>query len=299
VGGVCTGKVAEAEVMVAGGVNDILIANQVVTRDKISRLCALARQGDMKVCVDNPDNVRQISDVASEHGVTIGVLIEVDTSMGRAGARTREQAVELARLAQSLPGVAFRGVMSHQSLSGSPDRETRHIGMRQYIQTCLDVKDAIEAAGIPVEVVSSGETMSYDLAALMPGVTEVEGGSYALGCVAYDNMEEFRIAGKILATVVSTPSPGTAIGDVGSRAIGIALGQMPSVDAMPGVTVEALLEEHVVLRTDGGSRLEVGDKFMLLPWHQDSVPNRWDEYVAVRDGVVEEVWDIPGSRCYH
>ena len=33
--------------------------------------------------------------------------------------------------------------MSHQSLSGNPDRETRHIGLRQYIQTCLDLKDAI------------------------------------------------------------------------------------------------------------------------------------------------------------
>jgi 3-hydroxy-D-aspartate aldolase len=296
---VCTGKVAEAEVMVAGGVDDILIANQVVTRDKIARLCALARNADMKVCVDDERNVRDISEVADEHGVTIGVLIEVDTSMGRAGVRTREHGVAIARLAQSLPGVAFRGVMSHQSLSGGPDRETRHIGLRPYIQTCLDVKDAIEADGIPVEIVSTGETMSYDLATLMPGVTEVEGGSYALGCTGYANMEEFQIAGKVLSTVISTPRPGTAIGDVGSRAIGVTMGQMPSVDAMPGVTVEAMLPEHVVLRTEGTADLRVGDRFQLLPWHQDSVPNRWDEYIAVRDGVVEQVWDIPGSRCYH
>ena len=43
VGGVCTAKVAEAEVMVEGGINDIFIANQVVARDKIERLCALAK----------------------------------------------------------------------------------------------------------------------------------------------------------------------------------------------------------------------------------------------------------------
>ena len=299
VGGVCSGKVAEAEVMVAGGVDDILIPNQVVTRDKIARLCALAKQADIKVCVDNAHNIRDISEVAQAHGVTIGVLIELNTSMDRAGARTAEQAVEFARLAVSLPGVAFRGVMSHQSISDYSDREALSLGMRGYIQQCLDVKDAIEAAGIPVEMVSSGETESYDVAAALPGVTEVEGGTYALGSTSYATMAEFQIAGKVLSTVISTPRPGTAIGDVGARAIGIALGNLPSVEGLPGVTVEALLGEHVVLRTDGTTRMDVGDQFLLLPWHQDTVPNRWDQYIAVRNGVVEEVWDIPGSRCYH
>jgi 3-hydroxy-D-aspartate aldolase len=53
VGGVCTAKLSEAEVMVEGGVTDILIPNQVVHKDKIARMCALARRADMKVCVDN------------------------------------------------------------------------------------------------------------------------------------------------------------------------------------------------------------------------------------------------------
>ena len=36
VGGVCTAKLSEAEVMVEGGVTDILIPNQVVHKDKIA-----------------------------------------------------------------------------------------------------------------------------------------------------------------------------------------------------------------------------------------------------------------------
>ena len=42
--GVCCQKVSEAEIMVAGGVNDILVSNQVVGEKKVSRLAALARQ---------------------------------------------------------------------------------------------------------------------------------------------------------------------------------------------------------------------------------------------------------------
>ena len=103
VGGVCTAKLAEAEVMVQSGITDVLIANQVVDHDKIKRLVSLNTRGDVKVCVDNEENIRDISEIATANNGEVGVLIEVDTSMGRAGVRTQEQGVKLARLAASLP----------------------------------------------------------------------------------------------------------------------------------------------------------------------------------------------------
>lgn len=53
VGGVCAAKVSEAEAMVEGGIDDILIPNQVVTPEKITRLCTLAKQARMMVAADN------------------------------------------------------------------------------------------------------------------------------------------------------------------------------------------------------------------------------------------------------
>lgn len=299
VGGVCAAKVAEAEVMVEGGIDDILIANQVVTRDKIVRLCALAKHADVKVAIDNPRNLHELSDIAQTHGVTIGVVIEVDTSMHRAGVRHPAQAVDLAKLADTLPGVAFRGVMSHQTLSGRPNKETRMIEGRRFIQMVLDVKEAIEAAGIPVEIVSSGESWTYDIAPEIPGVTEVEGGTYALMSTAYSYMREFHIAAKILGTVISTPRPGVAIGDVGMHALAAPGGVLPAVEGMPGVTVEALYPEHIVLRTDGTTPLKVGGMFLLQSGQQDIMVNRWDQFIAVRNGRVEAVWEIPARGCHH
>ncbi len=298
-GGVCTAKVAEAEVMVEGGIFDILIPNQVVTEDKMARLCSLAKRANMTVAIDDPRNLRALSDTAQRHGVTIGVVVEVNTSMRRAGIREVERGVELAKLAQGLSCVVFKGVMSHQTLPGKPDRETRFIEGRRYVQMCLDVKDVIESAGISVEVVSTGETWTYDVARTMPGVTEVEGGTYALMSHSYDYMTDFQIAAKVLGTVISAPRPGAAVGDVGSRALASPRGVLPEVEGMPGVTVEVLHEEHIVLHTKGPARLELGDKFLLISGQQDMLVNRWDQYVAVRNGVVEAVWDIPGRGCYH
>ncbi|MCH8109877.1 MAG: alanine racemase, partial [Chloroflexi bacterium] len=132
VGGVCAAKVAEAEAMIEGGIEDILITSEVPTRDKMARICALSKRADMKVTIDDPRNLRQLSDVAQEHDATVGVVIEVNTSMGRGGIREIQQGVELAKLADSLPGIAFKGVMSHQTLPGAPDKETRMIEGRRY-----------------------------------------------------------------------------------------------------------------------------------------------------------------------
>jgi len=299
VGGVCAAKVAEAEVMVEGGIDDIFIANQVVTRDKITRLCALAKQADMKVAIDDPRNLYDLSEIAQAHGVTLGVVIEVDTSMHRAGIRQIAQGVNLAKLASTLPGIAFRGLMSHQTLPGRPNKETRLIEGRRFIQMCLDLKEAIEAAGIPVEVVSSGESWTYDVARDIPGVTEVEGGTYALMSTAYSYMREFQMAAKILGTIISTPRPGVAIGDVGMRALAAPGGVLPGLEGMPGVSVEALHPDHIVLRTDGTTPLKLGDTFLLHSGQQDIMVNRWDQFIAVRQGVVEAVWEISARGCHH
>ena len=156
-----------------------------MAHDKIVRLCSLAKRADMKVGIDNTQNLRKLSEVAQAQGVTLGVLIEVDTSMHRAGIRRVEDGVELAKPAATLPGIAFRGLMSHQTLPGRPDKQTRLIEGRRFMQMCLDLKEAIEGAGIPVDIVSTGETWTYDIAADLPGVTEIQGGTYVYVCLLW------------------------------------------------------------------------------------------------------------------
>jgi D-serine deaminase-like pyridoxal phosphate-dependent protein len=112
-------------------------------------------------------------------------------------------------------------------------------------------------------------------------------------------MREFHMAAKILGTIISTPRPGVAIGDVGMRALAGPGGVLPEVEGMPGVTVEALHPNHIVLRSEGFTPLKVGDKFLLYSGQQDVMVNRWDQFVAVRHGVVEAVWEIPARGCHH
>ena len=58
--GVCCQKVSEAEALVAGGIADVLISNEIVGEAKLARLAALSKRARIGVCVDDISNLRAI-----------------------------------------------------------------------------------------------------------------------------------------------------------------------------------------------------------------------------------------------
>jgi len=77
--GVCCQKVSEAEALVEGGVQDVLVSNEIVGAPKIARLAALSRRAHLGVCVDNLDNLREIA----ASGARLDIYIELEVGMGR------------------------------------------------------------------------------------------------------------------------------------------------------------------------------------------------------------------------
>ena len=298
IGGVCAAKVAEAEVMVHGGVPSVFITSEVVGDLKIRRLCSLAGQAEVMVACDSADNARALSREATDQGVDLGVVIELETGLKRCGVQEIQQGVALAHEIAALPGVSFRGIMSHQVIEAMPDREDRVTEGTRVIKGVIDLKDSIVNSGLPVDIVSTGETWSYDVAGDIDGVTEVQGGSYLLMETHYSYMTEFSYAAKVLTTIISTPRPGVAIGDAGSRAVASVRG-LPEVDGRPGIEVESMDGDHAVFKLTGGASLKVGDQVLLIPGQQDAMVSRWDRFVGIRAGKVEAVWDIQARGCHN
>src|SRR5262245_15573633 len=85
-------KLNEAELLADAGIADILIANQVVGQHKMRRLADLAKRVTLRVCVDHPDNVDQLSRAMQDSGANLGVLVEVDIGMARCGVEPGEPA---------------------------------------------------------------------------------------------------------------------------------------------------------------------------------------------------------------
>ena len=272
--GVCSAKVSEAEVMVHGGIQNVMITSEIIAPLKIERLCNLAKQADIIVACDNLDNARNISRSAVSHGVSIGIVVELETGLERCGVQDIESGVELVKSISGLPAVQFKGIMSHQMMSEvSSDKEDRILEGKRLIQPMIDLRKAIESEGIEVEIVSTGETWSYDVAGDIDGVTEIQGGTYLLMETAYDYMSDFQFAASILTTVISAPRLGIAIGDAGTRCVGAIKG-VPLVYQRPDISVSGMDADHCVFNTPN-LQLSVGEQLRLIPGQQDAMTREY------------------------
>ena len=304
--GVCCQKVSEAEAMVYGGVRSVLVSNEIVGEAKLARLAALARQADVAVCADDPDNVRDLAAAAARFGVRLPVLVEVDVGANRCGAAPGEPAAALARLVADQPSLRFAGLQAYQ-------------GRAQHIHDVAKRREAIEAAvarvretlaqlerrGLACETVTGAGTGSYRFEAESGVYTELQAGSYVFMDADYarnrvangDAFADFEHALFVYVTVMSTPVPERAVVDAGHKALSNDSG-MPELVGFAGASYGRPSDEHGVLDlTRCNDRPLLGDKVLLIPGHCDPTVNLHDWYVGVRgfagpNAVVESVWPI-------
>ncbi|MEM7240529.1 MAG: alanine racemase, partial [Pseudomonadota bacterium] len=100
--GVCCQKLSEAEALVAGGVSDVLISNEVVGERRLDELAGLAGKARMLVCVDDPATLAAMSRACVRHGTTLEVLVEIDVGQGRCGVAPGHEALVLAQSIDAL-----------------------------------------------------------------------------------------------------------------------------------------------------------------------------------------------------
>ncbi|MBI4550772.1 MAG: DSD1 family PLP-dependent enzyme [Candidatus Latescibacteria bacterium] len=291
--GITCAKVGEAEVLVEGGLSDILIANEIVGPQKIERLMALARRADMMVAVDHPRNVEALSDATVRAGARLRVLVDVDIGMGRCGVPPGDAAVELAQHVARVPGLVFAGVMGYEGHTVDiPDRSERRQKTTEAVAHLLETKDRIERLSIPVEIVSGGGTGTYDITGPF-GVTELQAGSYIFMDTTYRKvLQGFEHALFVLATVISRPTARRVITDTGVKTFAGDYGQ-PAFRDIPDATLESLSEEHGnFLLNEDSDVPELGEKVILMPGHCCTTANLHEEYYVIQDGRVVDVWPI-------
>ena len=295
--GVTVAKVSEAEVMAAGGIDDILIAHLVVGSSKVARLAALQHQADVKVTVDHPDHVSPLGRAAVAAGTTIGVLVDVDLGMHRTGVASAEAAIARARQVSSTPGLRFDGLMGyegHTLLIADPAEKRAAIAAA--IGRLLETRDAVEAAGWPCRILSAGGSGSYQYTADIRGITEIQAGGGIFACQYYTQL--CQVTGhlpaiSLLATVVSRPAQDRAILDIGQKSVS-QYRTPPILRDHPNCPFLGLSAEHATLSVSPEADLAIGEKVHVIPGYSDFTFVLHDRVLGHRRGSVESVWDLLG-----
>jgi D-threonine aldolase len=288
--GVTVATAVEALAMVDGGIGDVLVANQVVQPAQLTLLAGAAERARIAVAVDDPAHVEAAALAGRAAGTELGVVVEVDVGMGRAGARAPDEARSLAELAAGHHGVELRGLMGYEGhCTDEPDPARREVAARAAIELLAAAAAELERASLPCEIVSAGGTGTHDVTGALAPVTEVQAGTYAV-------MDEFhrRVtpafgqAVTVLATVTSVHGD-LAVLDAGRKAIAgdLCPPRAVGVDAMAAF----VHEEHSGFRF-AGRPPRIGERVQLAPGYAPSAVNLHAAYVVVRGGDQVDAWPV-------
>ena len=300
--GVCCQKVSEADVFARGGIKDVMVSNQVRDPAKIDRLARIPKLGARAICcVDDIENVADLSAAAVKHGTEIECIVEIDCGAGRCGVTTTPEVVEIAKAIDVAEGLKFAGLQAYQGAMQHLDSyDERKAKIDIAVAMVKDAVDTLKDEGLDCDIVGGGGTGSYYFEGNSGVYNELQCGSYAFMDADYGRIldkegnridqGEWDNALFILTSVMSHAKADKAIVDAGLKAQSVDSG-LPVIFGRDDVTYVKCSDEHGVVSDPKGA-LKVNDKLRLVPGHCDPTCNVHDWYVGVRNGKVETLWPV-------
>ena len=317
--GVCVQKTAEAEIMVAGGVHNVYLSNQVIAPEKLARVAALTQVvaphgGQIAIAVDSAEGITRLAQAMTDartraaHGTAsaatvIDVFVEIDVGQGRCGVPPGEAAVALALEIRKHPALRFAGLQAYhgqaQHLRSALERRLATASALQAVDlTCR----LLTAQGMTPGLVTGAGTGSFALEAASGVYGELQPGSFLFMDADYAQNERdaaqplFEQALFVKTQVISLQTS-HAVCDAGhkSHAIDSGLPKVHAFDTKSGLDYFNGGDEHGILRpAEGSTRLPgLGKMLWLIPGHCDPTVNLHDVLIGVsgglRSGVVERL----------
>lgn len=307
--GVCVQKTAEAEAMVAGGVHDVYITNEVVSPAKLARVAALAHQvaaenGQLAIAVDSVQGVQNLAQAMNEAraagggSAVIDVFVELDVGHGRCGVAPGRLAVGLALEIRKHPALRFAGLQAyHGKAQHVRSAQERRSLVGQVVQDVLFTRRLMEKEGVAVPLVTGAGTGSMVGEAASGAFGELQAGSFMFMDADYALNErdpvqpQFEHALFVKSQVMSLGLK-HAVCDAGHKSHAIDSG-MPRVHSLtegePPLAYSNGGDEHGILRLvqDEGQLPPLGSTVWLIPGHCDPTVNLHDHLIGVKGGLAK------------
>lgn len=290
--GVCVAKTGEAYVLAQSGVTDLLITSPVAHSSTAAWLAELvASYPDIKIVVDSERGATTLSDALKKHSLSMRVLIDVNVGQNRTGIAP-EKAARLADFVASLGNLEIIGCQGYEGhLQFLPEERRRDnvaVAMKMLMSAVGAIRKKYDAP-----IVTTAGTGTCRLAAAIPGITEIQPGSFIFMDTTYRKaLPESNYANAlwVMGTVLSKPASDTATIDVGCKSVSTEYG-MPE----PQLTYCQYTpagDEHGTLSGAGAARLQVGERVMIAPSHIDTTVALHELYFVMQNEKLEEVWPI-------
>jgi D-serine deaminase-like pyridoxal phosphate-dependent protein len=300
--GLAVATTSEALVMSRSGVEDLLLAYPTIGKRKLERIAPLVKAGGLTLVSDSPEATEGYHRLAEHLRCTIPVLVEVDTGMDRVGVEP-PAVLKAAREIALTPGLELRGVMTHAGHAHDASDVRGIEGVARHEAAVMGlVREELETAGLDIEVVSAGSTLTAPYLMADDGITEIRPGTYiyndlrTLACYA---CTADALAMTALATVVSRNGERVTL-NTGSKTLSATTHSIfgyGQLRGLPVTEITHLSEEHATLRLpDDEPHLGIGDRVQVVPIHACIWSDLQPEIYGHRKGRIEERITVDAMR---
>ena len=309
-GGVTVSTLAEARAFASHGFRDITYAVP-IEPGKFGEVAGMVEDCvDLKVITDDPSIPNGLSEVASRHGVKIGVFLEVDCGDHRSGVQPdSDEARAIPRAISEAANLNFAGILTHggHSYGANSIDEVKNIARRER-DVMVRLAHQLREDGIEVPTVSIGSTPTISHAEDLTGIDEVRPGNYILydafqatiGSCSFDDC-----ALTVLAAVVHRSNDKIII-DAGAIALskdrgpvdrdpGCGYGRVLDLEGNDlGLRVGGVSQEHGVIPVGDNDpeRFKVGDRVRILANHSCISAAQHTHYNVLENGEIVDRWKI-------
>ena len=293
--------IAEAEMTASCGAPDVLLGYQPVGPNAVRMLQLVQQYPQTKFAAvaDDEGAIRRLSDVFTDSGRNLSLLLDVDCGMHRCGIEPGPRALELYRLIASLPGLQVAGLHVYDGHINDADPAVRAAACEKAFGPFFAFRDQLQAAGLSVPVVVAGGTPTFPMHAKR-GDVECSPGTCVLWDFSYaDKLRDmdFLVAALVLTRVISKPGGNRLCLDLGHKAIA-AENPHPRVRLFGLEEAQFVThsEEHLVVETPQAGQFSVGDALYGIPRHICPTVALHSEAVVIRDGHAVERWKVAGGE---
>lgn len=319
--GISVAKVAEAERMVEGGIEDIMIVHPFYGDHKLEAVKRLLSRPKFKlsIVVDMVEQAEGLSQVGQAVDKKIPVLLKIDSNGRRFGCPPGEPTLKLAKELCQLPGIKFTGIMTHGQAGEQRTADEVDRLAFEFLSLMAGEARMLKREGIPINDVCLGSSPTFHpecryIKKNFPEITELHPGACLVGDIEYMNAfatTEDKCAASVLTTVVSTHhAPDRAVIDAGVKTFSpealshlqwkpdYFFGGRPRyglVKGRPDLWLGWLCAAvGVIYLMDANKKVNIGERLEIVPNNACYTISLHDEIYGVRHGKVERVIPVTG-----
>lgn len=297
---------AEAEMLARAGARDVLLAYHVVGPNIARSVRYRETFPDVafSVIADDRRAITSLGDAMRARGLSVDVLLDIDTGQHRTGVPPGDAAAKLYRQIHAHSGLVPRGLHVYDGHQKQISVGERSRAVREVFDRVLTFRDALRRDGLDVPGMVCGGTVTFPVYAQMDDPTiQLSPGTCVFHDYGYGQTFpdlDFVPAAVLITRVISRTAPQRVTLDLGYKAVASdqPLERRVYFPQLPAARPLLQNEEHLLLEVSPACRLGPGDVLLGIPGHICPTSALHKIAHVVEDGKCVGQWEVAArDRC--